>query len=93
VRIKYDENVPSSDSKFQAGDNFRRAGDNGNCRRVEFAQFPRTVRNQLLRSTAMLCTYLSRELNSETPGRPYVVDFSIRVFSNKGMWQISSTSR
>ena len=42
--------------------------------------------------TAMPCTYVSKDLNSVTPGRPYLVVFSIRVFSNKGMWQISSTS-
>jgi hypothetical protein len=38
-------------------------------------------------------TYVSRDLNSETPGRPYEVVLSFRVFSNKGTRQISSTSR
>jgi hypothetical protein len=36
---------------------------------------------------------VSNDLNSETPGRPYVVVFSFKVFSNKGTQQISSTSR
>jgi hypothetical protein len=45
-------------------------------------------------SIVMLCsTYVSKGLNSETPGWPYVVVFSFRVFSNKGTRQISSTSR
>jgi len=29
-------------------------------------------------------TYVSKDPNSETPGRPYVVVSSFRVFSNKG---------
>ena len=38
-------------------------------------------------------TYVSKDLNSETPGRPYEVVFSFKVFSNKGILEISSTSR
>ena len=43
--------------------------------------------------TTFTHTYVSKDLNSETPGWPYVVVLSFRVFSNKGMRQISSTSK
>ena len=49
--------------------------------------------HRLLSSITMPCTYVSRDLKSETPGWPYVVVFSFNLFSNKGMRQISSTSR
>ena len=41
----------------------------------------------------MPCTHVSKVVNSETPGWPYVTVFSFKVFSNNGMRQISSTSR
>jgi hypothetical protein len=49
--------------------------------------------HQSLSSPAITCTYVSKDVNSETPGWPYVLVFSFRVFSNKGTRQISSTSR
>jgi 3-dehydroquinate synthase class II len=42
---------------------------------------------------SMLLNSVSKDLNSETPERPYVVVASFRVFSNKGTRQISSTSK
>lgn len=42
---------------------------------------------------AMPCSHVSKVLNSETPGWPYEVVFSFKVFSNNGTRQISSTSR
>ena len=39
------------------------------------------------------CTHVSKDLNPETPGSPYVVVFSFKVLSNNGTRQISSTSR
>ena len=38
-------------------------------------------------------TYVSKDSKRETSGRPCVVVFSFRVFSNKGMRQIYSTSK
>ena len=55
--------------------------------------YTRTVGNRSLRSFSIPCTYMSRNLNSEIPGRPCVVVVSFRVFSNNGIRQISSTSR
>jgi len=40
----------------------------------------------------MPCTHTSKVLISETPGWPYVVIFSFKVFSNNGTRQISSAS-
>jgi len=42
---------------------------------------------------AMPCTHVSKDLKPETPGWPYVVVLSFKVFSNSGTRQSSSTSR
>ena len=48
---------------------------------------------QSLSSLAITSTYVSKDVNSETPGWPYVLVISFRVFSNRGTRQISPTSR